>query len=167
MRFDSMQGPAIATATPKVSRRDLRVSSSPLCIAFNAAHILTRPTQMASALTRGRTQITRTHTQSGHVVHEAADTPQFVNLTVLRGNPINCDAPEIANGGDADIELRVTVGEHDEALYFKIASDNMIATRLVDNLHVLPYEKVVVSTSRSTARCIVHGYSTAVLDLRL
>lgn len=124
------------------------------------AHFLRDPLKMAIALTRGRTPITRTHVQVGHVVHEAADKAEFVNLTVLRGNSIG-EANDFVNvENQEDIELRITVGEHPDALYFKIPRNNMQATRLVDNLHVLPYEQVVVSASCPTARCIIHGYST-------
>ena len=96
----------------------------------------------------------------GHVVHDASDAAQFVHLTVLRGGAIDNTEDFVIPDQEDNIELRVTVGEHPEALYFKIGPE-MRATCLINNLHVLPYEQVIVTASRVNARCIIHGYCTS------
>lgn len=120
-------------------------------------------------LSRGRTQITRKHISGGHVVHEAQDTAHFVHLNVLRGRSLDDDDDFVSVGANSDanmsneVELRITVGEDNVALYFKVNLCDITDTRLIRNLHVKPYEQVMVSVSaynRASPSCVINGFVT-------
>ena len=116
-------------------------------------------------LTRGRTMIEREHTRVGHVVHEAGDAPEYVHLSALIGRSLDANDDVVVVGEDPANQptyatLRVVVGEHAEALHFQVNPRRLQETRLVDNLHLKPWESIYVSTSDPTAKIVVHGIVT-------
>jgi hypothetical protein len=116
--------------------------------------------KMSGALTRGRTTITRKHDQGGHIVHEAVEFENFLHLTVLRGSSIDDDDfVNVEQNAQNNVELRLMVGENAEAMHFTIGPE-LRATQIVTNLHVQPYEQVVVSASCKNSRCIISGFFT-------
>ena len=112
---------------------------------------------MSGALTRGRTTITRKHDQGGHIVHEAHEVGEFLHLSELRGGSIDDD--EFVNVEQNNVELRLMVGEHTEAIHFAIGPE-LRTTQIVTNLFVQPWEQVVVSASRNNSRGIISGVFT-------
>lgn len=90
-------------------------------------------------------------------MHEAFEFGEFLHLTVLRGSSIDDDFVNVEP--NIDVELRLMVGENAEAMHFTIGTE-LRATQIVTNLHVQPYEKVVVSASCNNSRCIISGFFT-------
>lgn len=115
------------------------------------------------SLSRGRTRIDRRHANIGNVIHQAGDAIEYVHLSVIKGMSLDTDCPndvDVVSEKDQDVQIRVLIGEKSESLFFNISCDIRSETKLVDNLCVHPYERVVVSISDPNARLVVNGVVT-------
>lgn len=116
--------------------------------------------QQSWTLSRGRTQIRRRFNQVGNVVHEASEDACFVHLKVLPCTSLDSNVDCVMVNDQESCQVRVVVGEHAEALVFRVSLPITCETHLVSNLHVQPYETVTVSTSVLLDDMLVNGVVT-------